>query len=197
MVHSNADNEQLLFRRIAAGDECAFRQVFELYNGKLFTFILRLTKSKFTSAELIQDIFVKLWINRSRLARVGNPHAYIFAMASNRTMDHLRRVSAEAKILARMWQRISIEQQNSVEENFNAKESQGLIDKAVIQLSPQKQKIFRLSRYEGLNHQQIAFHLRVSKSTVKNHLVETLRHIRSYLHHHSETLLIILFFQYL
>jgi RNA polymerase sigma-70 factor (ECF subfamily) len=51
----------------------------------------------------------------------------------------------------------------------------------MLQLSPQKQKIFRLSRYEGLNHEEIATELRLSKSTVKNHLVDTLRHIKDYM----------------
>ena len=190
MVHSNLKEEQQLFKQIARGDEKAFRQLFDRYNGKLSAFTFRLTKSEFNAAEIVQDIFVKLWVNRVRLAEVENPHTYIFTMAFNRTMDQLRKASAEAKMLARLWQQIS-KVQNSTEDSFNAKESQNLINQAVVQLSPQKQKIFRLSRYEGLNHEEIAVHLCVSKSTVKNHLVETLRHIRTYLHQHSQTLILI------
>ncbi len=78
----------------------------------------------------------------------------------------------------------------------NAKESQELIHQALVQLSAQKQKIFQLSRYKGLNHEQIADHLSLSKSTVKNHIVETLRYIKTYLHQHSETLVIVFSFTY-
>lgn len=186
MHRANAYNETDLFKLIAAGDELAFRQVFDAYHSRLAVFIFRLTKSESVAAELVQDIFVKLWVNRGKLGNVSHPQAYIFTMASNRTMDHLRKMSTESKFRADAWKQIAFSH-NNTDENIMARESQQLIDRAVVQLSPQKQKIFRLSRYEGLNHEEIAMHLQLSKSTVKNHLVETLRHIRSFIHHHSET----------
>lgn len=192
MLHKEIQVEQQLFRLVAAGDAVAYKEVFDRYCDKLTAFIYRLTKSEDTAAELTQDVFVKLWINRSRLSDVDNPQAYIFTMASNRTMDHLRKVSAHHKMLTALWHRISGAQQRT-EDSYYAKEYNELINQAIIQLSPQKQKIFRLSRYEGLKHEEIAAHLSLSKSTVKNHLVETLRHIKTYLHQHSETVLVIVF----
>ena len=191
MLNSDFDSEQLLFRRVSEGDRNAFRLLFELYSGRLTTFIYKLTKSETVAAELVQDIFVNLWVRRSHLADLNNPQAYLFTMASNRTIDHLRKVSAESKMLDGLWARFS-NHNEATEEAYNAKECSDLINKAVVQLSVQKQKIFRLSRYEGLKHEEIADYLGLSKSTVKNHLVETLRHIRTYLHHHSETLLLLL-----
>lgn len=193
MLQTELQMERHLFRRVSQGDAAAYREVFDLYCSKLTAFIYRLTKSEDTAAELVQDVFVKLWVSRLHLAEVDNPQAYIFTMASNRTMDHLRKVSAHAKMLSALWDRVSNLQQ-STEELYNAKEYSELINQAIVQLSPQKQKIFRLSRYEGLKHEEIAAHLSLSKSTVKNHLVETLRHIKTYLHQHSETLVIIFCF---
>ena len=190
MLHTEFASEQQLFRRVSEGDRNAFRLVFDLYNGRLTTFIYRLTKSETIAAELVQDIFVKLWVRRSQLADLTNAQAYLFTMASNRTIDHLRKVSAESKMLDELWARVK-HFNEATEEAYNAKECNDLINKAIVQLSPQKQKIFKLSRYEGLKHEEIADYLSLSKSTVKNHLVETLRHIRTYLHHHSETLLLI------
>jgi RNA polymerase sigma-70 factor (ECF subfamily) len=189
------NNEKVLFLQIAEGDEIAFRKIFDLYKTKLAVFIFRMTKSESCTEELVQDIFVKLWIKRSKLANVDNPRAYIFTIARNRTMDHLRKLATEAKLLNQVWQQIS-KVQNSTEEQLNAKESQELIHQALVQLSAQKQKIFQLSRYKGLNHEQIADHLSLSKSTVKNHIVETLRYIKTYLHQHSETLVIVFSFTY-
>ncbi|MBL7696820.1 MAG: RNA polymerase sigma-70 factor [Chitinophagaceae bacterium] len=179
MLHAEFTSEQELFRQVSEGNKNAFRVLFDLYHGRLTTFIFRLTKSETTAAELVQDIFVKLWVNRAELPDVKNVQAYLFTMASNRTIDHLRKISAESRMLARLWTRIS-RYQESTEDVYNAKEYNELINQAVIQLSPQKQKIFRLSRYEGLNHEEIATQLGLSKSTVKNHLVDALRHIKSY-----------------
>src|SRR5688500_4772475 len=191
MLHTEFASEQQLFRRVSEGDRNAFRLVFDLYNGRLTTFIYRLTKSETIAAELVQDIFVKLWVRRSQLADLTNAQAYLFAMASNRTIDHLRKISAESRMLDDLWVRVA-HSSKSTEEAYNAKECNHLINEAVVQLSAQKQKIFRLSRYEGLKHEEIADYLSLSKSTVKNHLVETLRHIRAYLHQHSETLILVI-----
>jgi len=190
MIHTDFTSEQELFRRVSEGDRNAFRLVFDLYTCRLTTFIYRLTKSETIAAELVQDIFVKLWVRRSQLGEISNVQAYLFTMASNRTIDHLRKVSAESRMIDDIWARVA-HFNEATEEAYNVKECNDLINKAVIQLSPQKQKIFRLSRYEGLKHEEIADYLRLSKSTVKNHLVETLRHIRTYLHRNSETLLLI------
>jgi RNA polymerase sigma-70 factor (ECF subfamily) len=180
MLHPDFTSEHDLFRQVSEGNRNAFRVLFDLYNGRLTAFIYKLTKSENTTAELVQDIFVNLWLRRSDLADVANVQAYLFAMASNRTIDHLRKVSAESRMLANIWARIA-KFQESAEEEYDAKECNELINQAMVQLSPQKQAIFRLSRYEGLNHEQIATHLRLSKSTVKNHIVDTLRHIKTYI----------------
>ena len=180
MHHTDFTSEQELFRLMSEGSRPAFRMLFDLYSARLTTFIFKLTKSETTATELVQDIFVRLWVNRSELPEVNNVQAYLFTMASNRTIDHLRKLSAESRMLAKLWTRIA-KLQESVEEQYDAKECNELISQAMLQLSPQKQKIFTLSRYEGMNHKQIATELRLSKSTVKNHLVDTLRHIRAYI----------------
>ena len=180
MRDTNYSNEQDLFRQVSEGSRSAFRILFDLYNSQLSAFIYKLTKSENITAELVQDIFVKLWVNRSELSDVRNVQAYLFTIASNRTIDHLRKVAAESRMLNNLWNRIA-KFQESAEEEYNAKECSDLINQAIVQLSPQKQRIFKLSRYEGLNHEEIASQLRLSKSTVKNHLVESLRHIKSYL----------------
>lgn len=190
MLRDHVNNHELLFLQVAEGDEIAFRGLFNIYIQRLSAFVFKLTKSDSTTTELVQDIFVKLWVNRSKLRDVENHQAYLFSIASNCTMDHLRKVAANARMKTRLWQQMAVSE-NNTEESLIAKESEELINAAVVQLSPQKQKIFTLSRNEGLNHEQIAHHLQLSKSTVKNHIVETLRHIRSYLHRHSETLILL------
>jgi RNA polymerase sigma-70 factor (family 1) len=180
MHHTDFASERELVRQVSEGSRAAFRVLFDLYNPRLTAFIYKLTKSETTAAELVQDIFVKLWISRADLGEVNNMQAYMFAMASNRTIDHLRKISAESRMLGKLWTRIA-KFQESAEEAYNAKECNDIINQAMLQLSPQKQRIFRLSRYEGLNHDEIAAELRISKSTVKNHLVDTLRHLKTYM----------------
>jgi len=70
---------------------------------------------------------------------------------------------------------------NDVEEQVSISENNRLLQEAITMLSPQRQLVYRLSRYEGLDHKQIAEEMQLSRNTVKNHMVQTLRFIRTYL----------------
>ena len=149
-------------------------------------YALKLSKNRYVAEEILQEIFLKLWTNRIQLPEVQNIGTYIFVMVKNRTLDHLRKIANESRLFNEVWHTISEEQELSG--LLDVKDSMRLIEKAVGQLSPQKQKIFYLSRSEGLSHRQIAEKCSLSESTVKNHLVETLRHIRLFLQQHNATL---------
>jgi RNA polymerase sigma factor (sigma-70 family) len=92
-----------------------------------------------------------------------------------------------------LQQRVAPEN-NNVEERSRAIEMDGLLRDALALLSPQRRLVYQLSRNHGLNHEEIARQLRLSRHTVKNHMVEALRFIRHYLGQHGSTLGLILFF---
>lgn len=173
-------NEQELFERISLGDEAAFRVIFDLYKDKLYAFVLRMTKVPAATEELVQEIFTKIWVNRTVLSTTDNPGNYIFIMARNLTVDHIRKMQKDRRLLEETYKRILVAQ-NTTEEQVDLNESSKLISEALSKLSEQKQKIFRLSRFEGMNHEEIAAALGLSKSTVKNHITETLAYIRGFL----------------
>ena len=90
--------------------------------------------------------------------------------------------------------------ENNREEAFNCvdlHELEGLLGKAVNQLPPQQKKVFELSRMQGLKHVEIARQLNISGETVKKHIMEALRNVKSYLASHGQTevsiLLLLLF----
>jgi RNA polymerase sigma-70 factor (ECF subfamily) len=182
-------DEKLLFAQIANDDEKAFRQLFDLYRLKVYYFVLRMVKQENVAEEMVQEIFMKIWISRNTLNTVDNPGNYIFMMARNKTVDHLRKIANDTKLRDHVKRQIS-ESQDSAYEQILLKESKQLIQDAVGQLSEQKQLIFKLSRVEGHTIDEIAQQLNISRSTVKNHIVEILKHIRAYLGSHSKTMVI-------
>ena len=50
---------------MAAGDENAFAELFKNYYNQLGGFIMRLTESEALTQEIVQDVFLKIWINRT------------------------------------------------------------------------------------------------------------------------------------
>jgi len=185
--------ENLLLREVSNGNEKAFRTVYDLYFNRLSAYIFKLCKSETATEEIVQDIFVKLWVSRVCLAEVTSPESYIFATARNKTIDYLRRLARETDLIGVLKGQLQL-YNNDIEDKLNASELKRLIEEALVPLSAQKKSVFRLSKNEGLSLDEIAVSMHLSKSTVKNHLSETLRHVRDHLRQHpnSEALMLIL-----
>ncbi|MEP7258367.1 MAG: RNA polymerase subunit sigma-70, partial [Flavitalea sp.] len=63
-------NEKMLLLQIAEGDETAFRQVLYHYSRLLAPYVLGFTKSKEKTEEIVQDVFLQLWISRGILPEI-------------------------------------------------------------------------------------------------------------------------------
>lgn len=180
MPLDNLNTDRILLQHVANGDKAAFRQLFDLYKLRLFSFVLQMTHSKVDAEEIVQDVFAKLWEIRTDLVQVDYPGKYIYTIARNKTLNHLAKLARDRQLLQQVWLNVS-QTDNSTEAILQAQESQRLIGEAINRLSLQRQTIFRLSREQGLTHEEIAVHLGLSKSRVKNILVEILKHIKDYL----------------
>ena len=180
MPLDNLYTDRILLQQVANGDMLAFRQLFDLYKLRLFSFVLQMTHSKVDAEEIVQEVFTKLWEIRTDLIHVDYPGKYIYTIARNKTLNHLTKLARDRQLLQQVWSNLS-QTENSTEAILQAQESQRLIGEAINRLSLQRQTIFRLSREQGLTHEEIATRLGLSKSRVKNILVEILKHIKDYL----------------
>lgn len=182
--------EKLLLKQIAQGNEEAFAELFHAYKDKLYAFIYRISHSKETAEDALQDVFLKIWMARSQLVEVGNFSAFLFQIAKNHAINQLRRMTKETIIL--------MEKKRNNQINTPAPDQQ-LIYKNVCQalndivknLPPQQKAVYRLSKEDHLKHDEIAKQLAISPSTVKNHMTQALRTIRSNLEKHYANLLIL------
>ena len=81
---------------------------------------------------------------------------------------------------------------NDVSDYISYKETEAALDKAIASLSPQRQKVYMLSRRQGFRIEEIAAEMQISYNTVRNHLVEALRQIRQYYLEHLSIAVLIL-----
>lgn len=177
------DEDRLLFKRIASGDEDAFKTIFQRYRRSVLTYLFRTIKSREDAEELTQEVLLRIWTGRETLGEVESPQDYVFIMARNKAIDYLRKASTNARLRQEIWAAIN-EHHNPTEEHIFANDSAALVAEAIYKLPPQKQAVFRLSRVEGFTHDQISVQLSISKNTVKNHIVESVKFIRKYIQDH-------------
>lgn len=171
------DNEQRLFALIAKGNEKAFKILYDEYFIRLSAYVFKFCKSASLTEDVLQEVFMKLWVNRSALNDVEIPEAYILSIAKNTTIDWLRKLARQTTLVVDLTAQIE-ECGNEAENKMSVDTLESLIAVALSQLSEQKQKVYQLSKIEYLSHDEIAAKLHLSKSTVKNHLSETMKHVR-------------------
>jgi len=170
-------NEREYFDRVADGDEVAFSIIFYHYTTRIHPLILKITRSKEVTEEIIQDVFVSLWKCREKLKEIDNCSAYIFTIATNKTYNYLKLEARKEKHLNELAQ-VEKDFTNNTLETIDMHETREFFSQLIRQLPPKKKLIYKLTREEGLTHNQIAQRLNISKNTVKNHLVETLKFFR-------------------
>ena len=178
-------DEIALLADIAKGDETAFRRLFEQHWDNIYGVAVTFTKSPQVAEEMVQDVFVKIWLQRENLPLVKKFNDYLFIIARNHILTTLRKKLKEQPFTEHLLNFFQ-ETANNPEDQLLYRETEYLVQKAVEQLPPQQQLIYTLSRNQGLNQEEIANKLAISKNTVKSHMNKALQSIRNYLQNRTE-----------
>ena len=169
-----------LFTSFANGDERAFRTIFEFYKKRVFSIGLKMLKSETEAEEIVQDVFLSIWMAKAILDTINDPEAYLFTITYNTINTHLKKASRNRQFIDKVIEHLT-DVQNTTEDTVIAHETEKLIDVAIHRLPPQQKTIYQLSRQEGLSYDEIAKRMNISRNTVRNHLAEAMKTIRVFL----------------
>ena len=187
-------NEKLLLEKIANGDPVAFKHFFDLYKERIYIFVKQIIHSQDDTEEIVQDTFLKLWQAAPNLLHIDKPGQYVYTIARNKTLNYIRKISRDKKLIQQVWQ-YQADYDNHLLETLQYRDMNQLVKGALNRLSTQKQLIYNMSREEGLSHAEIAYKTGLSQSRVKNILVEVLQHLRECLQKHSISISLLFWLQ--
>ncbi|MCK7556286.1 sigma-70 family RNA polymerase sigma factor [Chitinophaga sedimenti] len=176
MEKNDINRDRALFSRIAEADEQAFEELFHLYMPQLYKIIFNLVPIEPTVKDLVQEVFLYLWLGRDKLAAVEEPQHWIFRIAYNRTFKHLKQRQLQLGVTGDVPL-----QTNETEEAVHLSETVRLIREAIAELPQQQQRIYRLNRLTGKKPAEIAAELDISVQAVRNSLTRSAKVIRGYL----------------
>jgi RNA polymerase sigma factor (sigma-70 family) len=170
-------NEKSILQKVATGNETAFKQLFFQWQPFLSSHIYRITESKELTEEIVQDIFLKIWLTREVLENIDNFKAYIVVVSRNQALNALRQLTTKGR-QHKAWEK---EQRNPDQATEPSSFYYSLIDEAIDHLSSRQREIYLLHRHQRLTYQQIAARLNVSRETVKTHLQQAITNITKYI----------------
>ncbi|WEK34770.1 MAG: sigma-70 family RNA polymerase sigma factor [Candidatus Pseudobacter hemicellulosilyticus] len=174
MLPNHSYDQQALLVKAAEGNEMAFSQVFNPFIDRIAPFLDKLTRDDYITGEVIQETLIKCWLNRDKLLHADNLDAYIYRIAGNEFHRYLRRENGEQR------RRLSLPGRELLQYT-DTRELANLIQTILLGLSPQRRRIYRMSREQGMTIPEIADALQLSPSTVKHTLMAALAQIREQL----------------
>ena len=173
-------NEGDLLQRVARGDEAAYKQLFQHYWPRVYSVALIFVKAPDLAEDAAQDVFAQLWVKRALLTEVKDFRPYLMTSAKNLILNKLRGRVLTAEF-SEYLQEYFTDAFSDPAAELELKDANQLIEAGINQLTPQQQKVFRLSRFQGLSHAEIAKATGLSQRTVKNYMVSAILSLRNYL----------------
>jgi len=159
----------------------AFDAIYNKYCYKLHEFVFMFLKQKEDAEEIVQEVFIKIWKSRGKIDIYASFESFLFTIAYNATMSLLRKRISETKSREYLKSLQQVSSAEKVIDEIQYKELKQKVKSLLKQLTPRQEEIYRLSREEGLTHEEIAQKLNISESTVNNHLVKTIKILKSHI----------------
>ena len=174
--------EQISIETISSfvsGDISAFDQIYRHYSKKLFHFTFDLVKIKSEAEEIVQEVFLKLWQNRTKLREYTSFETFLFRIAYNTTISVLRKRAQEKRYIEYIKALSLVESGKNQNYAFELDELINTVNEIINQLPERQKDVFILSREQGLAYKEIAQELGISINTVENHMVRALKFIKT------------------
>jgi RNA polymerase sigma-70 factor (ECF subfamily) len=171
-------SDNMLVIRIRNDSKDAFKLLYNRYNKKLYYFSLRYLGDNEEAEELVQSVYINIWEHRKSLDETMSVKNYIYRSAVNYIYNYLKKKAIRARFVETELQKGELQSNQTYDQIF-FHDLESSISSIVETLPPQQQKIFQLSRLEGLSHEEIAKNLDLSVRTVENQIYRALKIIKS------------------
>jgi RNA polymerase sigma-70 factor (ECF subfamily) len=191
LAPNTSNTDRHLLKRLSEGDESAFDELFHANYDMVYSAALVMLKSPEIAADISQDIFLSLWENRQKAFVIENIQGFLYNSVKFLVHKRLRRMKVEDAYTQYLkYKESTAIAPRELENLLTASQLQISIQEGIAQLPPQQQRAFRLSREQGLTHDQIGQLIGVSKKTVKDYIVRSIAFLRQHLAQHLRLLLL-------
>ena len=170
-------NDQVI-KKLVSGDQSALEELFNFYYPRLYNFSKSFLKLEEGIDDILQEVFIKIWQNRSGITNSETFNSYIFTITRNLLLNELRtRLNSQKTKDEVLKLSIAEEYDNFEQTEFN--ELKEKLDLEIDNLPVKQKEIFILSRREGLSHKEIAEKLNISTKTVEYHIGQSIRILKN------------------
>lgn len=176
MSRATADDATLVAAALA-GSQDAYVDLVERYQRPVFGLVLRLVRDRGLAEDLAQEAFLKAFRALGSFQRDRKLSSWLFKIAHNTAIDHLRRRELETVPLETperegpdLLDSLAGPELQSPETKLRRGDLAAALEAAVQRLRPEYRTVMELRFREGLAYEEIAEITGLPMGTVKTHI---------------------------
>lgn len=164
--------------------EKGFETVFKSYYNALFRYAYQILQDEMQSEEIVQDLFMELWINRfEKYKQITHLQAYLYRVVNNKALNTLQHEKVKQKYAQYALNNAS--KSIGIENNLDANKLHQKIILGIQSLPEKCSIVFQKCRFEEKSYKEIAAELNISIKTVENQMSKAMKilrvHVKDYL----------------
>ena len=186
-------NEKRLLTELKNGSFQAFERLYNMYSGKLYNFIMRISSgNQYMAEEVVQSAFIRVWEVRERVEPESSFISFLCTIAKNLLMNMYQRQTVEY-VYNEYLKNTGVDRDSQTEESIDFRFLNEYIDSLAEELPAQRKKIFILSKRQNYTNKEIAEMMGISESTVATQLSLAVKFMREQLMKHYDKIVALLF----
>lgn len=189
MANEEFKNDALLVAALKFDSHEAFVKIFRQYYANLVRFTARFIPDKSTCEDIVQEAFIRVWINRKKLETDTSIRSYLISLVQNLALNELRH--RKVKMLYEDMNHETI-LSLSPDEHMFFSELSDAYETALAKLDPEVRETLMLSRQEKLKYSEIAQRLNISVRTVESRISKAIKYLQHNLQIYKSLILLIL-----
>ena len=179
-------NEKRLLTELKNGSFHAFERLYNMYSGKLYNFIMRISSgNQYMAEEVVQSAFIRVWEVRERVEPESSFISFLCTIAKNLLMNMYQRQTVEY-VYNEYLKNTGVDRDSQTEESIDLRFLNEYIDSLAEELPAQRKKIFILSKRQNYTNKEIAEMMGISESTVATQLSLAVKFMREQLMKHYD-----------
>lgn len=168
------DFDEALAKNIKQDDYASYNQLFMRHYNRLCLFVSRTTGSG-DAEDIVQELFIKLWVDRKKITVTKNISGYLYQSAKNMALNHIRSEAVRRSVIDKMHQAMLIEKKTeTVDDEYIM-----ALENCIGLLPARCKEVLLLHRVEGYKHTEISEKLKITIQTVKNQIWLSLQRVKT------------------
>ena len=175
------DRDELsLIRGVADGDREAFRELYAIYERRLYAYLVKMLGNKEDAEDLVVEVMLAVWQAAKTFRGSSRLSTWILGIAHNKAMSNLSRKSRHAMTELEQAKEVASPEPDPHTRQIE-REQRERVSTALQQLSEEHREVIELTFYHGRSYAEIAEIAGCPVNTVKTRMFYAKQHLRQIL----------------